>query len=108
MYIGDTHVTRYFCVHSVIYAYILEVYMIIAFDVFSQFLDRKVIQVKQENLTKALPEADFLFHEDNLEVKKLLPSTFPPLWVILLDTIMCTSQQSFQKTLFPGSAQLLQ
>ena len=43
LYIGDTHATIYFCVYSVIYAYILEVHMIIAFNVFSHFLDRKII-----------------------------------------------------------------
>ena len=42
MYIGDTHVTIYFCVHFVIYAYILEVHMIIDFNVSSHFLDRKL------------------------------------------------------------------
>ena len=44
MYIGDTHVTMYYFVHSVICACILEVYMIIAFSVFSHFLDRKIIR----------------------------------------------------------------
>ena len=44
LYVCDIHVTIYFCVHSVIYAYILEVHMIITFSVFSHFLDRKVIQ----------------------------------------------------------------
>ena len=28
--------------------------------------------MKQENLTKGLPGVNFLFHEDNLEIKKLL------------------------------------
>ena len=37
LYIGDTRVTVYFCVHSVIYAYILEVHMIVAFNIFSHF-----------------------------------------------------------------------
>ena len=44
LYIGDTHVAIYFCGHSLIYAYKLEVHMIIAFNVFSHFLDRKVIR----------------------------------------------------------------
>ena len=43
LYVGDTRVTIYFCVHCVICAYILEVHMIIVFNVFSHFLDRKVI-----------------------------------------------------------------
>ena len=43
LYIGDIHVTIYFCVNSVIYAYILEVHMIITFNILSYFLDRKVI-----------------------------------------------------------------
>ena len=44
LYIGDTHVTIYFFVHSVIYAYILDVHMFIAFNVFSHLLDREVIR----------------------------------------------------------------
>ena len=40
-YIGDIHVTIYFCVNSVIYAYILEVHMIITFNILSYFLDLK-------------------------------------------------------------------
>ena len=44
LYVGDAHVTVYFYVLSVIYACILEVHMIIAFNVFSRFLDRKVIR----------------------------------------------------------------
>ena len=30
--------------------------------------------MEQKILTKSLPEVDFLFHEDNVEVKKLLPT----------------------------------
>ena len=37
LYIGDTRVAVYFCVHSVIYAYILELHMIVAFNIFSHF-----------------------------------------------------------------------
>ena len=44
LYIEDVHVTRKFCVHSVIYAYIIEVHITIAFNDFSNFLDQKVIR----------------------------------------------------------------
>ena len=56
--------------------------MIIAFNVFSHFLDRKVMRSEIRKSCEGLPKVDFLFHEDNLEVKKLLPSASPPLWVI--------------------------
>ena len=42
-YIGDIHVTIYFFVNSVIYAYIVEVHLIITFNILSYFLGRKVI-----------------------------------------------------------------
>ena len=45
--IGDAHVT--------IHAYILDVHIIIAFHVFSYFLDRKVIRSGIRKSYKALP-----------------------------------------------------
>ena len=39
-------------------------------------------KVEYENFTTGLPEVDFLFYQDKLEVKKLMPSIYPALWVI--------------------------
>ena len=65
--------------------------MIIILNAFSHFLDRRVTRSGTRISYKGLPEVDILFHEDNLEVKKLLSFGYATLWVIPLDIIICTS-----------------
>ena len=65
--------------------------MIIILNAFSHFLDHRVTRSGTRKSHKGLPEVDILLHEDNLEVKKLLPFGYATLWVIPLDTIICTS-----------------
>ena len=74
--------------------------MIIVFNFFSHFLDREVIRSGIRKSYEGLPDMDFLFHEDNLEVKKLLPSISPPLWVIPYTLSCVLLSRSFKKGYF--------
>ena len=55
--------------------------MIITFNILGHVLAIRLSEKEWKNPTMGLIEVDFLFYEGNLQVKKILSSVYPFLWV---------------------------